>query len=281
MTIEAYAKINWALNVLGTRPDGYHALDSLLQRVYLHDTLELTPSPDLSLTVEGSGDAPGDASNLAMRAAMALRDTAGVSEGVHIRLVKRIPSQAGLGGGSADAAAALLGLNAFWGLGLSLPELLPFAAALGSDVPACMHPGLTRIGGRGERVTPLAKPGPAFHIVLLKPQGGLSTADVFRRYDQLPDAREANMDALADALLRGDLDTAAKHSRNQMQQTAVSMLPDIGAALRDLEDAGAAFARMTGSGSAVFGVFRSDAEALRAGDALAERWPFCACTRTL
>lgn len=274
MTIRAHAKINWALNVLGTRPDGYHALDSVLSRVSLYDTLTFSPSEELSLSVEGGEGVPTDTRNLALRAAVLLRENSGSAAGVHIHLHKSIPAQAGLGGGSADAAAALLGLNQYWGLGLSIERLHYLAAHLGSDVPACLYPGLTRIGGRGEEVTPVGSMQ-TYNLLLLKPAVGLSTAEVFHRYDAAPDARQADIPALITALQGRDIEGMARHAHNQLQRTAESMLPEINEALADLLRHGAAFARMTGSGSAVFGVFSNTESALRAERELRKFWPTC------
>ncbi len=281
MTVRAYAKINWALNILGVRDDGYHALDSLISRIDLYDTLSFEPSESLSLTIEGDDDIPRDASNLVIRAAHAMRDYSQCEKGAHIHLVKRIPSQAGLGGGSADAAAALMGLNGFWELGLSLPELHRLAETLGSDVPACLYPGLTRIGGRGELVTPLAGDFPRYHLVLLKPRGGLSTAEVFREYDSNPDTKKADIDALALSLESGNVERIRVSAYNQLQNTAIRLMPEIGYALDDLQSRGAAFALMTGSGSAAFGVFSTEDHSLKAAEDLKGKWPTCLYTTTV
>ena len=138
MIIEAHAKINWSLNITGRRSDGYHLVDMLLQRIALHDILEILPSEGLSLTLgpESSFTAPLDGSNLILKAAHALRERAGVDRGAAFILTKRIPSGAGLGGGSADAAAALLALNRLWGLDLPLKELEALSPPWGRISPS-------------------------------------------------------------------------------------------------------------------------------------------------
>ena len=162
MRLAAHAKINLTLEILGTRPDGYHDLRSVVTTIPLHDDVELLDAPAGGVTVEMLGDGvevprvPSEA-NLAMRAVRALAAAAGVSRGVHIRIVKHIPAGAGLGGGSADAAAVLNGLNERWGLGLPKERLCEIGAEVGSDVPALVLGGMVLMEGRGERVTPLVR----------------------------------------------------------------------------------------------------------------------------
>ena len=157
MRLAAHAKINLTLEVLGTRPDGYHDLRSVVTTIPLHDDVELLDAPAGEVTVEMEGDGmevprvPCEA-NLAVRAARALQEACGVARGVHIRIVKRIPVGAGLGGGSADAAAVLNGLNEMWGLGLPKERLCAIGAEVGSDVPALVLGGTVLMEGRGERV---------------------------------------------------------------------------------------------------------------------------------
>ena len=156
MLIEAHAKINLTLEVLGTRPDGYHELRSIVAAIPLHDDVELVDAPaGEAVVMVGDGleipDVPPE-KNLAVRAARALQKACGVSRGVRIRIVKRIPAGAGLGGGSADAAAVLNGLNELWGLGLSTERLCAVGAEVGSDVPALVLGGVVMMEGRGERV---------------------------------------------------------------------------------------------------------------------------------
>ena len=190
LCLAAYAKINWTLDILGARPDGYHLMDMLMQTVSMCDLLWMEEAEDLTLEAvpggtEGArapkaGDGLSsdgvryDASNLVYRAALLLRERCGVRRGARIRLAKRIPSGAGMGGGSADAAAALKGLNALWGLGLSHAELLSLGLELGADVPFLLTGGLARVGGIGERIRPLA-PAPEVWLVLVQPCEGLST----------------------------------------------------------------------------------------------------------
>ena len=279
MRLTAHAKINWALNVLGRRPDGYHELDMLVQRIGLADTLELLPADSLEFELVNGGDIPKDDSNLVMRAAMALRAACGVRHGARIRLFKRIPSQAGLGGGSADAAAALEGLNQLWACGLSAAQLAEIGLKLGADVPLCLVPGLMRARGIGECVTKIPG-GRELDLVILQPGTGLQTEEVFRRHADYPPEKAADIAAGISALT----DSSAMNFMplvNQLQPAAEALLPDIARAIAALKNAGAVFAQMSGSGSAVFGVFPAAASAARAKQALSANWPVCIQTKTL
>ena len=150
----AHAKINWALEVTGVRPDGYHALDMLMQRIDLADELFMEPARWISLTVDGKS-IPSGGRNLVVRAANALNEYMGTRRGARIRLKKRIPVRAGLGGGSADCAAALLGLNRMWRLNLPESKLMEIGLRLGADVPYLLRGGFARVRGIGDELTPL------------------------------------------------------------------------------------------------------------------------------
>ncbi|NLW21237.1 MAG: 4-(cytidine 5'-diphospho)-2-C-methyl-D-erythritol kinase [Clostridiales bacterium] len=278
MRLTAHAKINWALNVLGRRADGYHELDMLVQRVALADSLEFEPDDGLRLEVAGS-DAPTDGRNLAYRAAAALRAACGVQAGALIRLTKRIPSQAGLGGGSADAAATLQGLNALWGCGLDQQQLAGIGLGLGADVPLCLQPGLMRAQGIGEHLSPLPG-GRALDLVIVQPLEGLSTPAVFQAFALHKPERMADIQA-GMALLQagGGMDFGPLF--NQLQPAAQALLPVIDTAQQALLANGAVFAQMSGSGSAVYGVFENARKAGQAQAALAADWPVCIQTKTI
>lgn len=278
---KAYAKINWALNVLGTREDGYHLLDMLVQRLGLHDDLYFTPSDQVSLFVKGLSDLGPMEKNLAYHAAMLLRRAAKLQKGVRIELDKHIPVQAGLGGGSADAAAVLLGLNQFWNLQWSSERLSELGKQLGADVPLCLWQGLMRVQGIGEKVQVLHT-GPSIPLLILKPMEGLSTKIVFDRFDkQDPPPPPADIDRAAKALTQNDLSSLQENCRNQLQETAINLLPDIQVAMDALRTNGASFALMSGAGSSVFGVFESTQTAQKAYCTLKNDWPVCILTSTL
>ncbi len=278
MRIQAPAKINWTLAVTGVREDGYHTLDTLMQQIALCDVVTLETADALTFRVAGAARVPPGESNLALRAARLIQKEAGESRGARITLEKRIPVGAGLGGGSADAAAVMRGLCALWGLDISQGRLRALGLTLGADVPYCLTGGLCRARGIGEELTPLAC-AHAVWLVVIQPCKGLSTREVFGQFERSlarPDTEKA-----ADALALGDLRALAGALGNDLQQTATRLRPPISQAIAALRDRGARAAQMTGSGSAVFGVFHSADAARSAEEALKTRFPFCAMTHTL
>jgi 4-diphosphocytidyl-2-C-methyl-D-erythritol kinase len=257
LTVKAPAKINWSLSICGDRPDGYHDLDMLMQSIELSDELTFETSRWLTLDVNGQRLPSGDR-NLVIRAANALNDTMGRRMGARITLKKHIPARAGLGGGSADCAATLLALNHMWNLHLPLRTLQQIGLSLGADVPFCLQRGLCRAQGVGEILTP-REDAPVIPLAMITPGGGLSTPAVFKAwnaggYPMTP----VETDALADALLAGDLARAQELAHNDLEAPAISLMPEIGELIEKFRSLGARFVRMTGSGSTVFAAFDSD-----------------------
>jgi 4-diphosphocytidyl-2-C-methyl-D-erythritol kinase len=183
VAIQAPAKVNLTLRVLGRRADGYHELESVVAALDWCDTLVLRPAPGLTLAVRGYAVPDGD-ENLVMRAARSLQGACGSRAGARIALWKRIPPGRGLGGGSADAAAALVGLNALWGAGLSTERLADLGAAIGSDVPFFFGPPLSVMRGRGERIEPIQARPPWWFVVAWS-EGAKATAEVYAALDRL------------------------------------------------------------------------------------------------
>ncbi len=278
MKLEAKAKINWSLEVTGRREDGYHLLDMVMQSVTLSDTLTAEDAETLSLTLSGSDTVAADDNNLVLRAARRLKEFAGVRHGAALTLVKRIPAGAGLGGGSADAAAALKMLNQLWQLHLPLETLQQLALPLGADIPFCLQGGLCRVQGIGETLTPIGGQR-TYPLVLLQPKEALSTADVFRESDAMP-LVHGDTAGVLQAIDAGDMQLLEKSSVNSLQGAAMRLVPVLAAAQTDLIAHGALFARMTGSGSVTFGVFDSAAAADRAAEALRVKWPVVLRTET-
>lgn len=284
LCLKAHAKINWTLDILGTRSDGYHLMDMLMQSVEMHDTLWLAEADELSL--ENAADETGasladnrdgmaseavtyDEKNLVFRAAKCLQEYCDTRKGAQIRLLKRIPSGAGMGGGSADAAATLKGLNELWGLHLSQDELLKLGLSLGADVPFMLTGGLAHVSGIGEVIEPLF-PAPEIHLVMLQPCGGLSTREVFGSFDALdPAALTRPQTARAqEALLTHNLPVLASSMNNVLEEVSVPVRPAIREAAQALERLGAVRGMMTGSGSVVYGVFESGEKAREAAERL-------------
>jgi 4-diphosphocytidyl-2-C-methyl-D-erythritol kinase len=260
---KAYAKINWSLDILATRDDGYHDLNMLMQRIELHDDISFQNARWLSLSINGR-QVPANGKNLVLKAANALSELMGKRYGARINLKKRIPVRAGLGGGSADCAVALIALNRLWGINLARGPLMEMGAKLGADVPFCMEGAFARVQGVGDRMDML--PGaPRIPLVLLMPSEGLSTAAVFGEYDAEPRSPlGVDMLGLARALRARDFAACREISGNSLEAPAIKLLPEVKNSIDRLYENGAAFARMTGSGSCVFGAFRTAAEALQA-----------------
>ena len=284
MRISAHAKINWYLLVLNRRQDGYHDLQMLNQRIQLHDELDIQPADGLSLTVSGiANDELQSADNLVLRAASLLQQESGTSRGAAIHLKKRIPIRAGLGGGSADAAATLLLLNKLWALELPIERLQQIGLKLGADIPYCLINNPALVEGIGERLRPVYL-GLPFHLVILLPRQELSTGEVFQRMQIAWHPMDMmRKDGALDALQRGDFGVMNMACVNHLQPAASRLAPEIPKLIHELHLNGAAFAQMTGAGSAVFGVYENKEKASAAHQKLVERHgkDRCLLTRTI
>jgi len=252
--LSATAKVNLALEILGRRADGYHEIVTVMQAVELSDriVLEDTESLDLRTT---DRQVPRDASNLALRAALALHEAAGVGAGARITLDKRIPVAAGLGGGSADAAAVLLGLNRLWRLRWPLARLAQVGATLGMDVPFFLRGGTAFATGRGEKVDRI--PGMALALVLVNPRFASSTAEAYGRLTAAMYSDGARARAVVAALGSRRAERVAQSLYNGLEATVAPVHPEIGQMKAALLAAGALGALMSGSGPTVFGIARS------------------------
>ena len=264
MNVKAYAKINWYLYVKGKRPDGYHDLDMIMQHIDLHDDLYIENLSDneLRLGITGSDALSTSDDNLIIKAARLLQTRSGTTQGAYIRLEKRIPIGAGLGGGSADAAAVLTGLNRLWGLNYTLHQLQQIGLQIGADVPYCLEPCPAIVSGIGEQVQKVDFQQEAW-LILLKPEASLSTKDVFAGYrhagSEVPHLNDA-----AAAISSGRWELLYQFCVNSLQAPAAGMLPEICQLIDILKNNGALFAQMSGSGSAVFGVFETKEDAVLA-----------------
>ena len=271
MRIAARGKINWTLDIVGRREDGYHLMDMLMQPVTLEDEVTLGPADSLTLTCGGWPRLTPREDNLALRAARTLQEATGCRLGAAIHVEKRVPVGAGMGGGSADAAAVLFGLNRLWGTGLSETELERIGLTLGADVPFCLRGGLTRTTGVGEIMENLPCKR-SFPLVVVQPCRGLSTGTVFQAYHAAGESRRPDTEAARLALEGGDLPMLSAALSNVLEPVSRDMRPEIGQAVEALRAAGASAALMTGSGSAVFGVFDEPALASRTARGLQGRW---------
>jgi len=259
MEIRARAKINLTLDVVGRRPDGYHELASVMQEIELADTLVLEPAEDISLVVDPPV-VPAGEDNLVLQAARLLQEYGGVRRGAALRLRKRIPVGAGLGGGSADAAAALKGLNRLWRLGLDPGTLAELGARLGSDIPFCLTGGTALVTGRGEVVEPLPYL-PRAELVLVKPDLTVSTAEVYRGWDERGLTGGRATPAMLGAVLVRDWRAVAVCLANDLEKVTCARHPEVLSVKQHLERAGALGVLMSGSGPAVFSLWPPGAAA--------------------
>ncbi len=267
----APAKINLYLHVTGRRSDGYHLLDSLIAFAAVHDDVAVARADDLSLAIEGPFAAAlaGEDDNLVLRAARALAGAAGVEPRARITLVKRLPVAGGIGGGSADAAAALHALAALWGVPEDLP-IAPIALALGADVPMCLDGRAAFAGGIGEELTPVPALPPT-PLLLINPGAPLSTPRVFAARQGAFSGPGRFTEAPATA---AELAAMLSSRRNDLEPPARALAPAVGAALNALAAApGCLLARMSGSGATCFALFADEAACAAAARAIAVDHP--------
>ena len=269
--LPAYAKLNLTLDILRRRADGYHDLRMVMQTVSLHDDVRvaLTEGDGISCRC---GEIPGDESNLAVKAARAFFARTGIPpRALAIDIVKRIPAQAGMAGGSADAAAVLRALRTLLSPELSDEALERIGADVGSDVPFCVRGGTALAEGRGERLTTLP-PAPSCHAVLCKPDFSISTPMLFSRVraEELTDRPDT--DGMLDALRRGDARGVFARVKNVFEQVLPPEYGEVFAIRDSLLALGAEAAAMTGSGPTVFGLFRDAPAAETARETLRRRY---------
>ena len=281
VSLPAFAKINLDLRILGTRPDGYHDLRTVFQSLALFDNVTVTVRRGPIAVTCDEPDIPTDQRNLVWKAASLLhRVVTGKSSAprdITIDLRKRVPSEAGLGGGSSNAAMTLLALNKLWKLDLDLATLTRIGARLGADVPYFLGGGTALGLGRGDDIYPLADLPPV-HVVILRPGFGVSSSDAYQWFDE--ESRRTLREPAPRAIPPGWPAWSAA-LRNDLETPVVRHHPAIGRIRQSLLDAGAAFAAMSGSGSAVFGLFeRADAARRTANDLARPGW-LSLHTRTL
>lgn len=254
ITQKAYAKINIGLDVLRRRPDGYHEVRMIMQTVDLYDELiiEKRRQPGIELKPDSS-EVPSDGSNLICKAAELLFQEKGITEGVKITLTKRIPVAAGMAGGSADAAAAMRGLNELFGMGYSVSELQALGVRLGADIPYCIVGGTMLSEGIGEVLTPLPSPPEAF-LVIAKPGINVSTGFVYGNLHADTLTWHPDIDGMILALQDGDLSGVTGRLGNVLETVTAREYPVIEELKKLLRRQGAENALMSGSGPTVFGI---------------------------
>ena len=260
----APAKLNLSLDVVGILPGGYHALDMVMQAVSLYEQVTLRRSVDLVVRIPGSR-IPTGPKNTAYKAALAFFYYTGLLAGADITIRKSVPVRAGMGGGSADAAAVLVGLNTLYGAHLSMTELCALGASVGADVPFALMGGTCRVQGLGDLIKALP-PCPDCWFTVVMPGYGISTPAAFAAYDQIGSPTHPDCAAQETAIRAGDLNGLCSAAGNALEVCAGGA--DTAALKEALTAHGARAALMTGSGAAVFGIFETEDAARQAASAL-------------
>lgn len=272
LRVPSFAKINWYLQVLGKRPDGYHEVVTVLQTISLHDELEFELVENGAISLEcNDPEIPTDDRNLIVKAAHLLKTRFTLEHGVHVRLRKRIPAKAGLGGASTNAAVSLLALAHLWNLKVSSYEFLELATALGADVPFFLLGGCGLATGTGATVSPVSDQisGPVQHLIVITPEAGVATADAYAALSCDALTTLASNPILSSSRLESDLRDSQPWSRsdslrNDFESVIFDIEPEIRRAKEALIQAGADAALLAGSGSSVFGIFAGEKEQQRA-----------------
>ncbi len=279
LRVHAYAKINLDLKILGVRPDGYHEVRTVLQSIDVHDTLTFTARPGPFVIACDWPGVPTNERNLVWRAAALLwslqHDADTPLSGVDVHLDKRIPAQAGLGGGSSNAAATLVALTRLWQLSLDLASLARIGSRLGADVPFFLSGGTALGSGRGDDISPLVEP-PVTPLVVVTPSFGVSTPEAYEWFD-----RDGKPRRPAKGGVIATWPAWANGLRNELEPPVVARFPHVRRIKEALTSLGAVHAAMSGSGSAVFGVFMDTALAAAACDVLKGRGEAAMLTATL
>jgi 4-diphosphocytidyl-2-C-methyl-D-erythritol kinase len=283
LTLYAPAKINWALFVLDRRDDGYHNIISLMQCIDLFDTLTFELS-DGAIEVLSDFGVPQE-ENLVYKAALLIKQYAGEKAGARITLRKIIPVEAGLGGGSSDAACTISALNALWGIGLDDTTLQSIGGQIGSDVPFFFHRPMAFVQGRGEIVTGLEIERP-YTLLLVKPPQSIQTHHAYRELALKRanltgkvtakltkiEEKQNNIKLLYEALRQGDIASISAFCLNDIEEVVFERYPEVAQVQRNLMNKGAVIARMSGSGSTVFGLFKDRQRAIGAMNMFSRYW---------
>lgn len=288
MILKSYAKLNVSLEISEKRPDSFHNLKTIFERISLFDTISLELLPAGRIMVRTNrADLPSDGNNLVYRAAELLQREYGVAQGARIRLNKRIPVGAGLGGGSSNAATVLAGLNRLWRLGITRKRLAAHAGRIGSDVPFFVYDCPFAVGsGRGEIIRPLSSLRKTrFWHVLVVPRVAVSTPLVYRQWDMRQKNRNGkesgrltkggfDVKILTSELKRHDVPRISSRVYNSLEQVTISLFPVVSLVKKSLEDAGMKPVLMSGSGPAVFGIAASKKEAVSVFRQLKKKYRF-------
>lgn len=277
--LKAKAKVNLSLDVVGIRDDGYHEMKMINHLIELNDLLTFEScATGISLT-SNEDTIPLDERNLVIKAALKLQHQFDVKQGAKIHLEKRIPTQAGLAGGSSDAAAALKGLNTLWQLGLTQSELLAIGVTIGADVPYCLVGGTALVEGIGERITPL-KDVRKMTVLVVKPNINIATPWAFKKLDEAIIEKHPDIPAIIELLHDNAYDKLKMKLGNVFETVAFAEYPEINTVKNGMMEQGALAAIMTGSGSTVIGYYQNHELAAKSWEFFKEKYTTCFLSKT-
>lgn len=263
IVLKAYAKINLGLDVIGRRPNGYHDVRMIMQSIGLYDQLTMKKiREDEILLSSNVGTLPNNEQNLVYKAIRLMKTEYNITMGVKADLEKRIPVAAGMAGGSTDCAAALIGMNRLFELGLSLERLMELGAKLGADVPYCIMGGTALAEGIGEILTPL-KPIPQCYILIAKPGISVSTRFVYENLEVDKLVYHPDIDGMMERIERGDLTGVTDRLSNVLETVTEKKYPIITKIKNAMKEAGAMNSLMSGSGPTVFGIYADKETAMK------------------
>ena len=279
LILKARAKVNLSLDVTGIREDGYHEMKMINHSIDLHDVLSFEAC-DAGIWLTSNQDSiPLDERNLVIKAAQKLLHQFDVEQGVKIHLEKRIPAQAGLAGGSSDAAATLKALNVLWQLGLSQSQLLAIGVTIGADVPYCLVGGTALVEGIGEKITPI-KDLPQLAVLVVKPDIDIATPWAFNKLDGVTIEKHPDIAAIIELLENDDYNRLNASLGNVFETIVAAAYPEIAAIKKAMLKQGALAAIMTGSGSTVIGYYPDQEAAARSWQQLSNKYTMCFLSKT-
>ncbi|MBU4542145.1 MAG: 4-(cytidine 5'-diphospho)-2-C-methyl-D-erythritol kinase [Firmicutes bacterium] len=277
--LKARAKVNLSLDVIGIREDGYHEMKMINHSIELADVLTFESRDQGIVLTSNEETMPLDERNLVIKAARKLQEQFAIKQGVKIHLEKKIPAQAGLAGGSSDAAATLKGLNTLWQLGLSQAELLAIGVTIGADVPYCLFGGTALVEGIGEKITPL-KNLQKMAILVVKPDIDIATPWAFKKLDNSIIKKHPDIDAIMAMLEDCNYDQLKEAVGNVFETIAFADYPEIAAIKKEMLAHGALMSVMSGSGSTVIGYYRDQEMAVKAWQHFKEKFTLCFLSKT-
>lgn len=274
ISLKARAKVNLSLDVTGIRADGYHEMRMINHSIDLEDILTFEACDEGVILTSNDQTIPLDERNLVMKAALNLQNQFNIKQGVKIHLEKKIPAQAGLAGGSSDAAATLKGLNIIWNLNLSIKELLAIGVTIGADVPYCLVGGTALVEGIGEQITPL-KDLKSMPVLVVKPDINIATPWAFKQLDELTIEKHPDIKAIIQLLEANDYNGLKDIIGNVFEAVAFTTYPEIAEIKKEMLEQGAIASIMTGSGSTVIGYFLNQEVAEQSYRRFNEKYKMC------